>query len=132
VVVGSNLFGDILSDLTAALAGSIGIAPSGNINPEGSDPSMFEPIHGSAPDIAGQGIANPLGAIWSAAMMLEHLGAPEAAAEIHHAIRHVLTLGPEFRTPDLAGKARTEEVTAAVVATIEESPAIAVEGVPHG
>ncbi len=132
VVVGSNLFGDILSDLTAALAGSIGIAPSGNINPEGSGPSMFEPIHGSAPDIAGQGIANPLGAIWSAAMMLEHLGAPRAAGEIHHAIEHVLSLGPQFRTPDLGGTGRTDTVTAAIVAAIEDGPAISVEGAARG
>lgn len=76
VVVASNLFGDILSDLAAAVAGGIGIAPSANLNPQGDHPSMFEPVHGSAPDIAGQGIANPIGAIWSAAMMLDHLGHP--------------------------------------------------------
>ena len=80
VVVGSNLFGDILSDLGPACTGTIGIAPSGNINPERNFPSLFEPVHGSAPDIAGQGIANPIGQIWSGAMMLEHLGEPEAAA----------------------------------------------------
>src|SRR3546814_104253 len=82
VVVGSNLFGDILSDLGPAVAGSIGIAPSANINPEGEHPSMFEPVHGSAPDIAGKGIANPIGQIWSGAMMLEHLGHAAAAADI--------------------------------------------------
>ena len=80
VVVGSNLFGDILSDLGPACTGTIGIAPSGNINPEGNFPSVFEPVHGSAPDIAGQGIANPIGMIWSGAMMLEHLGEKDAAA----------------------------------------------------
>ena len=80
MIVASNLFGDILSDLAAAVAGSIGIAPSGNLNPEREYPSMFEPVHGSAPDIAGQGIANPIGAIWSGAQMLEHLGEEEAAA----------------------------------------------------
>ncbi|MGY8998143.1 MAG: isocitrate/isopropylmalate family dehydrogenase, partial [Alphaproteobacteria bacterium] len=82
VVVGSNLFGDILSDLGPAVAGSIGIAPSANINPAKTAPSMFEPVHGSAPDIAGQGIANPIGQIWSGAMMLEHLGHPQAAADM--------------------------------------------------
>ena len=87
VIVASNLFGDILSDLAAAVAGSIGIAPSGNLNPEREFPSMFEPVHGSAPDIAGQGIANPIGAIWSGAQMLEHLGEEEAAAAVLDADR---------------------------------------------
>ena len=87
VIVASNLFGDILSDLAAAVAGSIGIAPSGNLNPEREHPSMFEPVHGSAPDIAGQGIANPIGAIWSGAQMLEHLGEAEAAAAVLDARR---------------------------------------------
>ena len=86
VIVASNLFGDILSDLAAAVAGSIGIAPSANLNPERDHPSMFEPVHGSAPDIAGQGVANPIGAIWSAAMMLDHLGEPDAADAIARAI----------------------------------------------
>ena len=90
VIVGSNLFGDILSDLAAAIAGSIGIAPSANLNPERDFPSMFEPVHGSAPDIAGRGVANPLGAIWSGAMMLEHLGHPDAADAIIAAIERVL------------------------------------------
>src|ERR1700712_3253242 len=93
VVVGSNLFGDILSDLGPACTGTIGIAPSGNINPEGKFPSLFEPVHGSAPDIAGQGIANPVGQIWTAAMMLEHLGEREAAREIVAAIERVLSEG---------------------------------------
>jgi len=106
VVVGSNLFGDILSDLGPAVAGSIGIAPSANINPERSRPSMFEPVHGSAPDIAGKGIANPIGQIWSAAMMLDHLGEPEAAAAIVRAIEEVLAKA-EYRTRDLGGTADT-------------------------
>ncbi|MGW6928760.1 tartrate dehydrogenase [Lentzea sp. NPDC054927] len=114
VIVGSNLFGDILSDLTAAVAGSIGIAPSANINPERDFPSMFEPVHGSAPDIAGQGIANPLGAIWTAALMLDHLGHPEAAAEVERAIADVLAKTP-IRTPDLGGTAGTEAFTRAVL-----------------
>ena len=94
VVVGSNLFGDILSDLGPAIAGTIGIAPSANLNPEREYPSMFEPVHGSAPDIAGKGIANPIGQIWSGAMMLEHLGQPEAAASVMAAIEKVLVQGP--------------------------------------
>ncbi|WP_217575013.1 tartrate dehydrogenase [Streptomyces sp. GbtcB7] len=110
VVVASNLFGDILSDLAAAVAGSIGIAPSANLNPEREFPSMFEPVHGSAPDIAGQGIANPLGAIWSAALMVEHLGHPQAAAEITGAIAAVLAKS-RVRTPDLGGTASTKEFT---------------------
>ncbi|WP_320783476.1 tartrate dehydrogenase [Streptomyces sp. CRN 30] len=110
VVVGSNLFGDILSDLAAAVAGSIGIAPAANLNPEREFPSMFEPVHGSAPDIAGQGIANPLGAIWSAAMMLDHLGHPAAAKDITDAIAAVLAK-TDVRTPDLGGTATTAEFT---------------------
>ncbi|MGW4825136.1 tartrate dehydrogenase [Streptomyces sp. NPDC004227] len=115
VVVASNLFGDILSDLAAALAGSIGIAPAANLNPEGEFPSMFEPVHGSAPDIAGRGVANPLGAIWSAAMMLEHLGHDEAAGRITSAIAAVLARTP-VRTPDLGGTATTDEFTEALIA----------------
>lgn len=107
VVVASNLFGDILSDLGPACTGTIGIAPSGNINPEGAFPSLFEPVHGSAPDIAGQGIANPVGQIWAGAMMLDHLGHPEAAAEIVAAIERVLA-EPALRTRDLGGQADTE------------------------
>ncbi|WP_374064758.1 tartrate dehydrogenase [Streptomyces himalayensis] len=110
VVVASNLFGDILSDLAAAVAGSIGIAPAANLNPEREFPSMFEPVHGSAPDIAGQGIANPLGAIWSAAMMLDHLGHPEAARDIDNAITAVLAKS-DVRTRDLGGTATTDEFT---------------------
>ena len=107
VVVASNLFGDILSDLGPACTGTIGIAPSGNINPERKFPSVFEPVHGSAPDIAGQGIANPIGQIWSGAMMLEHLGELEAAAAIVKAIEKVLA-EPKLRTRDLGGPANTE------------------------
>ncbi|AUN32518.1 tartrate dehydrogenase [Niveispirillum cyanobacteriorum] len=106
VVVGSNLFGDILSDLGPACTGTIGIAPSGNINPDRTGPSLFEPVHGSAPDIAGQGIANPVGQIWSAAMMLEHLGETEAASAIVAAIERVLA-EPSLRTRDLKGTADT-------------------------
>jgi tartrate dehydrogenase/decarboxylase/D-malate dehydrogenase len=106
VVVGSNLFGDILSDLGPACTGTIGIAPSGNIDPERRFPSLFEPVHGSAPDIAGQGIANPIGQIWSGAMMLEHLGETEAAAAIVKAIEKVLAEA-KLRTPDLGGPAGT-------------------------
>lgn len=115
VVVGSNLFGDILSDLAAAVAGGIGIAPSANLNPDREYPSMFEPVHGSAPDIAGRGIANPLGAIWSAAMMLEHLGHEAAGREIVRAIERALEPSMGLATPDLGGSATTDEVTAAVV-----------------
>ncbi|PXY36201.1 tartrate dehydrogenase [Prauserella flavalba] len=114
VIVGSNLFGDILSDLAAAVAGSIGIAPAANLNPEGEFPSMFEPVHGSAPDIAGQGIANPIGAIWSASMMLDHLGHPEAAGEVMAAVRTVLA-DTAVRTPDLGGTASTDDFTRAVL-----------------
>ncbi len=117
VVVGSNLFGDILSDLGPAVAGTIGIAPSGNINPTREYPSMFEPVHGSAPDIAGKGIANPIGQIWSGAMMLEHLGHPEAATVIESAIEEVL-LDTQLRTPDMGGKATTVEIGAAIEAVI--------------
>jgi tartrate dehydrogenase/decarboxylase/D-malate dehydrogenase len=112
VVVASNLFGDILTDLGAAIAGSIGLAPSGNINPEKEYPSMFEPVHGSAPDIAGQGVANPLGQIWSGAMMLEHLGQQDAAERIMTAMERVLLAG--IKTPDLGGNANTTMVAEAV------------------
>ncbi len=114
VVVGSNLFGDILSDLGAAVAGSIGIAPSANLDPTREHPSMFEPVHGSAPDIAGQGIANPVGAVWSAAMMLEHLGHAAAAADVLTAMEATLA-DPATRTRDLGGTASTTAVTAALV-----------------
>ena len=116
VVVGSNLFGDILSDLGPACTGTIGIAPSANINPERAFPSLFEPVHGSAPDIYGQGIANPIGQIWSGAMMLEHLGHPDAARAIIEAIETILVEGP--RTPDIGGKARTIELGQAVAEAI--------------
>ena len=112
VVVGSNLFGDILSDLGPATTGTIGIAPSANINPQREFPSMFEPVHGSAPDIAGQGIANPIGQIWSGAMMLEHLGHQDAADAIVKAIETVLVDGP--RTPDIGGTANTQELGQAI------------------
>jgi tartrate dehydrogenase/decarboxylase / D-malate dehydrogenase len=113
VVVGSNLFGDILSDLGPAVVGSIGIAPSANLNPEREFPSMFEPVHGSAPDIAGKGIANPIGQIWSGAMMLRHLGLPEAADAIEDAIADVLAQG-NVRTPDIGGTASTRELGSAI------------------
>lgn len=113
VVVGSNLFGDILSDLGPAIAGTIGIAPSANINPENEYPSMFEPVHGSAPDIAGKGIANPIGQIWSGAMMLEHLGEPNAAASIETAIERVLAES-DIHTPDMGGKAATRDLGRAI------------------
>ena len=112
VVVGSNLFGDILSDLGPALVGTIGIAPSANLNPEREFPSMFEPVHGSAPDIAGKGVANPIGQIWSGAMMLEHLGYPEAGTAVVQAIETVLSDGP--RTREIGGSANTVDVGAAI------------------
>ena len=112
VVVGSNLFGDILSDLGPACTGTIAIAPSANLNPERNFPSMFEPVHGSAPDIAGKGIANPIGQIWSGAMMLDHLGHPEAAASVVRAIETVVQRGP--RTRDLGGSATTDVVGRAI------------------
>jgi tartrate dehydrogenase/decarboxylase/D-malate dehydrogenase len=118
VVVASNLFGDILSDLGSALTGSIGVAPSGNLNPEKKHPSMFEPVHGSAPDIAGQGIANPIGQIWAGAMMLDHLGHPDAAAQLTSAFESVLASGRSTR--DLGGSMSTAEFTAAVCEAIPE------------
>jgi len=118
VVVGSNLFGDILSDLGPAVVGSIGIAPSANINPERELPSMFEPVHGSAPDIYGRGIANPIGQIWSGAMMLDHLGESAAAAAIEAAIAKVLADPKAPRTPDLGGKAGTKELGDAIAAAL--------------
>jgi tartrate dehydrogenase/decarboxylase/D-malate dehydrogenase len=118
VVVGSNLFGDILSDLGPAVCGTIGIAPSGNINPERTHPSLFEPVHGSAPDIAGQGIANPIGQIWSGAMMLEFLGHADAARAIVAAIERVLADERAPRTRDIGGKAGTVEMGKAIAALI--------------
>jgi len=120
VVVASNLFGDILSDLGPAIAGSIGLAPGGNINPEREYPSMFEPVHGSAPDIAGRGIANPIAQIWTGAMMLEHLGHPDAARAIVTAIEEQVTEGT-LLTRDLGGKASTAEVGQAIAARIAAS-----------
>ncbi|NOG73677.1 tartrate dehydrogenase [Roseicella sp. DB1501] len=116
VVVGSNLFGDILSDLGPACTGTIAIAPSANLNPEREFPSMFEPVHGSAPDIAGRNIANPIGQIWSGAMMLEHLGHKQAADAVVAAIETVLRAGP--RTRDIGGQASTQELGAAIAAAI--------------
>jgi tartrate dehydrogenase/decarboxylase/D-malate dehydrogenase len=113
VVVASNLFGDILSDLGPAVAGTIGIAPSANINPTGEHPSMFEPVHGSAPDIAGKGIANPIAQIWSGAMMLDHLGHAEAAVAVEKAIETVLQTS-KLRTPDMGGRATTMEMGKAI------------------
>jgi len=109
VIVASNLFGDILSDLTAAVAGSIGIAPSANLDPTHTYPSMFEPVHGSAPDIAGKALANPVGAVWSAALMLEHLGHEAAGADVLRAIETAMA-DPATRTPDIGGEATTDEV----------------------
>jgi len=123
VIVASNLFGDILSDLGPATAGTIGIAASGNINPERTAPSIFEPVHGSAPDIAGRRIANPIGAIWSGALMLEHLGHREAAADVVRAIERVIIDGPH--TPDMKGKASTSDVGAAVAEEIRNRSTIA-------
>jgi len=117
VVVASNLFGDILSDLGPAIAGSIGLAPGGNINPERDYPSMFEPVHGSAPDIAGRGIANPIAQIWTGAMLLDHLGHPEAARAIVTAIEQQVGEG-QVLTRDLGGKASTADVGQAIAARI--------------
>lgn len=120
VVVASNLFGDILTDLAAIVVGSMGLAPSANIDPTHENPSMFEPVHGSAPDITGKGIANPLAAILSAAMMLEHLDLSEAAVSIKNSVAEVLAHdGP--RTPDLGGKSTTAQVAEAVVSRVKAS-----------
>lgn len=119
VVVSSNLFGDILSDLAAAAVGSIGLAPSANLNPERQFPSMFEPVHGSAPDIAGKGIANPIAQIWSGAMMLQHLGEPKAARGVEKAFEAVLARR-DAQTPDLGGEASTRDVGDAVTQEISE------------
>ncbi|MGE5666520.1 MAG: isocitrate/isopropylmalate family dehydrogenase, partial [Betaproteobacteria bacterium] len=120
VVVGSNLFGDILSDLGPACTGTIGIAPSANLNPERTFPSLFEPVHGSAPDIAGQGIANPVGQIWSAALMLDWLGHREAGAAVLRASEAVLAAGPQHAplTRDLGGTAGTSEFGRAIAAAV--------------
>jgi tartrate dehydrogenase/decarboxylase/D-malate dehydrogenase len=120
VVVASNLFGDILSDLGPACTGTIGIAPSANLNPDRAFPSLFEPVHGSAPDIAGQGIANPIGQIWSASLMLDWLGHGAAAASVLSAIERVLTAGPAHAplTRDIGGTAGTEDLGRAIAAAI--------------
>src|SRR5207237_4026640 len=117
VMVASNLFGDILTDLGAAISGSLGIAPGANINPERRYPSMFEPIHGSAPDIAGKGIANPIGAIWAGAMLLDHLGHNDLHDRILKAVERVIKSGTT-RTPDLGGHATTKQLADAIVSEI--------------
>ncbi len=117
VMVASNLFGDILTDLGAAISGSLGVAPGANINPERTYPSMFEPIHGSAPDIAGQGLANPIGAVWAGALMLDHLGHKNLHDRLLAAIERVVSNG-KVRTPDLGGKATTADVAAAIAAEL--------------
>jgi len=119
VVVGSNLFGDILSDLGPAVTGSIGIAPSANLNPEKEFPSMFEPVHGSAPDIAGKGIANPIGQIWSGAMMIRHLGIPDAADAVEIAIADILAQS-KVRTPDIAGTSTCKELGIAIAERVSK------------
>ncbi|WP_259063699.1 tartrate dehydrogenase [Microbacterium sp. AK031] len=116
VIVASNLFGDILSDLAGAVAGSIGVAPSANLNPERRYPSLFEPVHGSAPDIAGKGVANPIGQIWTGALMLEHLGQHAAAADLISAFEAVIANG--VRTRDLGGTSSTQDVRDAVLAQL--------------
>jgi tartrate dehydrogenase/decarboxylase/D-malate dehydrogenase len=116
-IVATNLHADILSDLAAALAGSLGIAPTANLNPERRFPSMFEPIHGSAFDITGKGIANPVGTFWTATMMLEHLGEKRASERLMRAIERV-TADPSLHTPDLGGSATTRQVTDAVIGAI--------------
>lgn len=118
-IVATNLHGDILTDLAAALAGSLGIAPTANLDPQRRFPSMFEPIHGAAFDITGKGIANPVGALWTAALMLDHLGEKDAAALLMHAVERVTASG--ILTPDLGGKATTREVTSAVCDAIHSS-----------
>ena len=120
VVVASNLFGDILSDLAPACTGTIAVAPSANINPEKKFPSLFEPVHGSAPDIAGKGIANPIGQIWCGALMLEHLGENLAADAIVKAIEKVLSesTGPDTLTPDLGGTSGTRSLEAAIAGAV--------------
>lgn len=114
VVAGDGIGQDILTDLGAAVSGSLGVAPGANLNPPRQHPSMFEPIHGSAPDIAGLGVANPIGAIWAAALMLDHPGQADASRAMVQAIERVLAEG-RVRTPDLGGTASTRDVTAAVV-----------------
>jgi tartrate dehydrogenase/decarboxylase/D-malate dehydrogenase len=117
VIVASNLFGDILTDIGSVISGSLDIGPSGNINPQRDYPSMFEPIHGSAPDITGKGIANPIGTIWAGAMMLDHLGHHELHKRIVSAIERVVASG-KLATPDLGGKATTGQVAAAIASEV--------------
>jgi tartrate dehydrogenase/decarboxylase/D-malate dehydrogenase len=121
VVVASNLFGDILSDLGPACTGTIGIAPSANLNPTREWPSLFEPVHGSAPDIAGKGIANPIGQVWSVAMLLDFLGHRDAHDAVLHAIEAVLSDPSAPRTPDLGGKAGTRDVGRALVEAVSRA-----------
>jgi tartrate dehydrogenase/decarboxylase/D-malate dehydrogenase len=116
-IVASNLFGDIITDIGSAISGSLGIAPGANINPERTYPSMFEPIHGSAPDIAGKGIANPIGAIWAGALMLQHLGHAAVHDAILAAVERVVASG-NVRTPDLGGKSTTKELAGAVISEL--------------
>ena len=130
VIVASNLLGDILSDLGSSVTGSIGVAPSANLNPEGDFPSLFEPVHGSAPDIAGKGLANPVGQMWSGAMMLQHLGHPEAAEHLQLAFESALREG--LGTRDVGGPSSTSEFTAAVLAAIDGLEAIHVLDTPGG
>src|SRR5262249_24987059 len=120
VVVGSNLFGDILSDLGPAVVGSIGIAPSANLNPERDYPSMFEPVHGSAPDIAGKGIANPIGQIWSGALMLRQFREPQAADAVESAIADVLAK-KQALTPDIGGTSTTKDLGEAIAAAVSNA-----------
>ncbi|HIN18883.1 MAG TPA: tartrate dehydrogenase, partial [Gammaproteobacteria bacterium] len=118
VIVASNLFGDILSDLGPATTGTIAVAPSANLNPEREHPSLFEPVHGSAPDITGKGIANPIGQIWSGAMMLDHLGETEAAAAVMAGIETVMAAPDGPKTADIGGSANTVEVGSALAAAV--------------
>ena len=118
MIVASNLFGDILSDLGPATTGTIAVAPSANLNPEREHPSLFEPVHGSAPDITGKGIANPIGQIWSGAMMLDHLGETEAAAAVMTGIEAVMAAPDGPKTADIGGSANTVEVGTALAAAV--------------
>jgi tartrate dehydrogenase/decarboxylase/D-malate dehydrogenase len=121
VVVASNLYADILTDLGAAIMGGMGLAPSANLNPERRFPSLFEPIHGSAPDIAGESVANPVGSIWSTALMLEHLGHGEWAAAVQRAIQAAVA-SPATRTLDLGGSASTQEAGDAIIDLLDRAP----------
>lgn len=131
VVVASNLFGDILTDLAAALQGSMGLAASGNLNPERRWPSAFEPVHGSAPDIAGKGVSNPIGAVWAGAMLLRHLGDGAAADRVELAIAEVCRQGAPL-TADLGGAASTREVTDAILGSLQSTPRGSASSAPRG